>query len=669
MDAYRAGEYRQVSAYLTEAATFLYLLPYNVLMLARYQRLHWLFLCCVMGTVFTSLAHGQPSESVFAAQSANPKKNPAPADVVKIALYADWFQPQEGSRFELLLQFDIAPGWHIYAPVSGDESATPTVVKLTLPPGLTAEKPLWPPPTKVTFGNLTLHEYKGQFGVLVPIQVGKGYQESVYASSSFQPDLFAEITFGACSEDTCLPPHTTRIGIVLKSNQNITLPTEKLFAAARKQISASPASDSQPATASQPASSLILHPSSFSTTDLLLQLSLAFLAGLILNLMPCVLPVISLKVLSFVQQAQEDRGRILALTGAFVAGMMAVFVGFGVAVVVGRESFGVSVGQSSLFAVPTFLIAMSIVIFTMGLSLLGVFELSVPGLVSKAAGGEEREGLLGAFSKGILATLLGIPCVGPFMGGAVTFALAQSAPVAIGIWTAMGLGMSLPYILLGIHPAWVRLIPKPGMWMVYFKQAMGFLLMGTVVWLLWSLNLPRLYAGLLAGLLTIAIAAWMHGQLAPPHVSARRKTWVNSLAVVVLAIGGGYGWWLSTPESAEWIEWSPQAMQQYQSRIRLVDFTARWCLICQQNKLVLDTQAVRDKLREVGGVKLIADWTNHPPEITKEMERIAKKGANVPLLAIYPADAGPEAQPIVLESLVTSEQVQSALTTAGESHK
>jgi thiol:disulfide interchange protein len=264
--------------------------------------------------------------------------------------------------------------------------------------------------------------------------------------------------------------------------------------------------------------------------NLLFVLLAGFLGGLILNVMPCVLPVISIKILSFVQQAGEDPQRIFRLGLAFGAGIMVWFWAFA----------ALSMTGDLPWQYPQVVIGLSAVLFVFALSLFGVFEIMLPGAAAgKLDALTAREGYSGAFLKGVLATLLGTACTAPFLAGAMAYALTQPAWIVFLVFSAAGLGMASPYVLLSAKPAWLKFIPKPGPWMITFKQAAGFVLLGTVVWLLWILAAQLDAQGVVwtvAFLGFLGLAVWMLGLINPTWPAAGRAT-VWAASIVVAAFG------------------------------------------------------------------------------------------------------------------------------------
>jgi thiol:disulfide interchange protein DsbD len=408
---------------------------------------------------------------------------------------------------------------------------------------------------------------------------------------------------------------------------------------------------------------------------LLLVFLAAFVGGAILNVMPCVLPVLSLKILSFMQQAGENHSRVFAMGLVYGAGVMASFA------VLGAVMVSVGLAWGGFMQEPLYVLILCTVVFAFALSLLGVWELHLPGIVENVAGSvTTREGYGGAFLNGLMATALATPCVAPFLGTAIGTLVSLPGPIAFSGIMVAGLGMATPYVLLTAFPGWLRFLPKPGKWMITFKQFMGFVLLGTCVWLLWVLQFlvqPVMLVGSLAFLTFVALGCWMIGKLSLSATAARTLS-TYSTACVAMVVGwyvgfqllaGGVGFDADPPTLAadeEWRPWRPGLEEELsqQGYTVYVDYTAQWCTTCQYNKAtVLKTDPVKSKLKELGVVMIEADFTRKNPEILKALRK--RNRAGVPLNVLIPA--GNPAQEIVLPELLTSSIVLDALQKAGPS--
>jgi thiol:disulfide interchange protein/DsbC/DsbD-like thiol-disulfide interchange protein len=404
-----------------------------------------------------------------------------------------------------------------------------------------------------------------------------------------------------------------------------------------------------------------------------------FLGGFILNLMPCVLPVISLKIFGFIRQAGEHPERIFRHGLAFVAGIFAWFLGLGL-VILGLKLTGSEVTWAFQFQNPWFNLIIGCVVFVFALNLFGVFEIVLPGRASTAlAEVSSQEGYAGSFFQGIFATLLATPCTAPFLGTALGFAFSQSPFVILAMFGSVALGMSAPYFLLSARPGWMRLLPKPGEWMERVKQFMGFPLLATLIWLLYILGNQRGLEAVIwsaAFLLCLALACWIYGSFCGPLSSV--KTRVVSLAAIVLIVFGGAGFFLTgrfarstvpgtTSVPSDGIAWRPFSQKALDDLLAagepvFVDFTADWCISCKFNeRTAIDVPAVREAFSKNRVVPMKADWTNANPEITAALKRFGRVG--VPFYVLYPR--GGSGQPIILPEILTQSIVLDALSKAG----
>ena len=277
-------------------------------------------------------------------------------------------------------------------------------------------------------------------------------------------------------------------------------------------------------------------------SDLLKFLLFGFLGGFILNLMPCVLPVISLKIFGFIQHAGQSRGRILRSGLAFIAGIFAWFVGLALLLIV-LKSLGREITWAFQFTNPYFVLFMSAVVLVFALNLFGVFEISLPQSANRGLlGWTAREGDAGSFFQGVFATVLATPCTAPFLGTALGFAFTQSGWMILVMFLAIAAGMSSPYLLLSAQPAWLRLLPKPGAWMERVKQLMGFFLLATLLFLLWVIGAERGVEAIIwtaCFLLALSLACWMKGAFIVPTASPTTRL-ISVVLVLVLVIGSGF---------------------------------------------------------------------------------------------------------------------------------
>lgn len=410
----------------------------------------------------------------------------------------------------------------------------------------------------------------------------------------------------------------------------------------------------------------------------------AFLGGLILNIMPCVLPVISLKILGFVQQSQEAPQRVRRLGMVYCAGVLASFLVLA-GMVIGVQSAGHLANWGMQFQNPQFLVLMMILVLLVALNFFGVFEVTLGGKAIGAASNlAGKEGHGGAFFNGVLATTLATPCTAPFLAPALGFAFSQTPVMIVLFFETIGLGLAFPYLLLSWNPAWLRFLPKPGPWMVTFKTVMGFPLLATAVWL-YSIALSHFgrNAAWLLGLLLviISLSAWLWGHYAQRRPAHKWLGMAFSLALAGLAaywILEGEIQWRSNhqpnlasqtrnpqtqTDGIPWQSWSPEAVQQARQAGHpvLVDFTAQWCATCQANKRTsLEISAVEDKVRELNVRTFLGDYTHSNPEITRELRKFGRAG--VPLVLVYPPSL--EHDPLVLPELLTPSVVLESLEKA-----
>ncbi len=561
---------------------------------------------------------------------------------------------RRGDKAKLVITAKPNPEWHIYAHADKDPDAVgankPTLIYVAPLAGWkqSTVQASAPPHTKPA--------------ALPGLPDERSYEEPVTwtIDLTIPPDaalgetlLTGYLGFQTCDDKSCLPPQAAqfRASLPIKTTaEQGQIPLE--FTALDKGYKhvAELAAKASPPTGELNVKALIP------------MIGLGLLGGLILNLMPCVLPVIGLKILSFVQHGGHSRGKIFALNLWFSLGLLSVFL------VLATAAAFANLGWGQQFTYTWFKVTMVIIVFAFALSFLGVWEVPIPGFAQSNASSklQHQEGPSGAFFKGIFTTLLATPCSGPFLGPVFGYTLSQPPIATYIIFGSVGLGMASPYLVIGAFPALVRWLPKPGEWMETFKQLMGFVLLGTVVYLFSTLN-HEYFIPTLAAVIGVWLCCWIIGRV-PIYedTSKQLRQWALGLASAA-AIG-----WLSftflSPQKHlfEWQPYSPDTVVKLQSEGKtvMVDFTANWCLTCQTNFLfVINTKEVKFAVEKNGIVPVLADWTDHNETIKNKLEELNSK--SIPLLAIYPANKPGEV--IVLRDAITQSQLLNALEEAGPS--
>ncbi len=403
------------------------------------------------------------------------------------------------------------------------------------------------------------------------------------------------------------------------------------------------------------------------TGGLLRILGLAFLGGLILNLMPCVFPVLFIKGLALVQSSGQERQRMRAHGVMYAMGILVSFWAI-VALLLLLRAGGHHLGWGFQFQSPYFVACMALLFFFLGLSLAGQFEI---GLSVTSVGGElaQKGGYSGSFFTGVLATVVATPCTAPFMGAAIGFALSQSALITFAVFTLIALGLAAPYVLLTLQPAWIRLLPKPGAWMESLKQAVSIPIFLAVIWMVWvfaQVAGSNGVASLLGGMLLTAIAGWVLDRWPAKRLStvAAIVLLASAIALPVYAARHLGKRTIARGEvfsSADvWQPFSARRVAFYRAQGKpvFVDFSAAWCLSCQVNeRVVLDRPDVEEAFRKSGVVMMRADWTNHDDTITAALAQLGRSG--VPTYALY--SGGSQSAPMLLPEVLTTGIVMDAL--------
>ena len=405
---------------------------------------------------------------------------------------------------------------------------------------------------------------------------------------------------------------------------------------------------------------------------LLVALAFAFVGGLLLNLMPCVFPILSIKVLGFAHHGGEDKSKVRAHGLAFGLGVVVSFLVLAVVIQMLRAG-GTRLGWGFQLQSPTFVAALAILFFVIALNLLGVFQVGtwlarVTGRIAQPAGYPD------SFSSGVLATLVATPCTAPFMGAALGFALTQRAATTLFVFGTLGIGMATPYVALSLAPSLIERLPRPGAWMETLKQLLAFPLLGTVIWLLWVFGLQTGMGGatsLLIALLLVGLVTWILGRWQAPLITARTRLVTRGIVALVLVLAGALVVRGSRGDAASdsGLSWQPFSAARVlelraAGRTVFVDFTAAWCITCQVNEqVVLSSRTVADAFQQYDVATLQADWTKFDAEITAALESFGRSG--VPLYVLYPGDG--HGSPIVLPTILSKQGVLDALLDAAAS--
>jgi len=563
------------------------------------------------------------------------------------------------------LHFKTAPGWYVYWKMAGDAGYPPSF-KWEGSEGIKKPQLLWPAPTKFILpGNIIEYGYEGE-GVY-PIRVQLATTEGRVRAS-------AAVSYLTCNS-SCIPYKyefilDLPVGEAVPDPQN-----QELIERYVKEVPPAGMTDEE-IMRSAPVVRKDAWPSSekqgapLSTLTLLL---FAFLGGLLLNVMPCVLPVLSIKLLGLLQHSGQARATIVRNALASAAGIIGSFMALALAAIAARNT-GHAIGWGIQFQEPVFVGFLALVVFFFALNLWGMFEIGLPSLLGQFAVTFGRGETLSAyFLSGLFATLLATPCSAPFLGTAMGFALFQPPLTILAIFTAVGAGMALPYFVLAAFPRTFHWLPKPGPWMVHLRTILGFLLAATVVWLAFVLSMqirPEGMAYFYLSLVGIGFAAWLrellltHPRLGSPW--ARR---LITLLMVALIVGilrmvnrnrssGPVRHALSSEGALTWVPFDETHVEALtrDGKTVFVDVTANWCVTCKYNeRFVLSDPDVSKAFRDAGIVMMQADWTSHDAAITSYLEKNGRAG--IPFYALY----RPGRSPVLLSEFLGKAKVLEAL--------
>jgi suppressor for copper-sensitivity B len=606
--------------------------------------------------------------SASASAEKGPFRDPDARTSWAVELAKSTVAPGESTTIDL--RSSTENGFHIYAvrPKDKDTSSSTVIVlrqKSALPMG--TPEPTSPPIQKEMIpGELTVSYHEADIGWRIPIHVPNGASEGLYPIEGL-------VGYQACTDDNCEEPLGLRFRgelQVSKAKAATTVSNMVVEKIAYDEVIKSPQrltwidDAKQPAQAEPP---LVIAPA-MSWSQLLPKFCLAILGGFILNFMPCVLPVIGLKILSFVKESDRSGASAIILNIWYIAGIMTVFLGLGAFTIAFRVLQGDAFGWGEQFGSQSLRLGLTILMFAMSLSFLGVWEIPIPGFATSQTSSElmQREGPMGAFSKGLLTTVLATPCSGPGLAAVFSVAIAQPAWVILLMYFGVGLGMSLPFILICFAPELVRYLPKPGAWMQSFKEFLAFPMLFAVVWLFLTTFKNEKLIAVIFTLIGVWFACWWIGRV-PVWSNFGKKSlhWMGAAASAYVIGYVAFNYYGNHEKRIEWIPYSAAQLAELQAQDKtvMIDFTAEWCANCKVNLLTaIETQEVADLIEAKNIIPMIADFTDRPLEIKNKLHELESN--SIPILAIYPAKR--HDKPIVLRDLVTKRAVLAALREATE---
>ena len=565
----------------------------------------------------------------------------------------------------------IPDNWHVNANVAADEFLKPSSIEIAAQ-GIHFGEPKWPEPIKEYSEALDLENlvFKGHFQITLPIENVDADYDSLTTQATFH--------YQACDNSICLAPSQVTFGVGPVGFNKKRASRDDAGNMHGSATSTDANGNANGNAINAPSAAGNATEGAAGTFILLLS---ALFGGLILNLMPCVLPVLSLKLFSLIKQAGESRKRLLVLGTSTTLGILASFWALA-GIVAAVKAGGGNAGWGMQFQSAGFIAFMVVILSAFAMSFFGVFEIWLPGsATTKMDKAGRKQGFWGAFFTGALLVLLSTPCSAPFLGTAMGFAFTASTPVLFLFFTAAGVGLALPYMLVSAFPKVLKVFPKPGAWMVTLQKIMGVLLLGTVVWLLWVVHeqAGNVGVGIFAAISLLSIAmSFAIGNIAPPGVAFFREVLSVGGAVVILAII----WFAFASPKFEaevdaifkarsvqlvtedgWYRYTPELIEELakSGRTVFIDATADWCLTCKANEAaVLNREDFKRAMDSLNVARVKADWTRETPEVTALLRSMGKSG--VPAYAIYPA--GDASKQIVLPELLTTSAIVEKIVTS-----
>ena len=592
------------------------------------------------------------------------------------------------STGKLLLEAVVPDGFHMYSITQ--KAGGPYAAKITLDSSadysasgpFTAQTP--PQVQNVDYYDVPIEEHRGTVIWTAPIKFASGVDPSTI-------EIKGKLSYQICDDvnGTCLEPSDAAFSAKAVPGSAVAIAPADASAIPAPELS-DPKGQRPDAAASpdaaQPAD-VSAGLGGYSTQQLINWSIMAFLGGLILNVMPCVLPVISLKLMAFIDQAGESRIRVFILNLWYVAGLMAVFVflaflsTYGLSLFTGKFTSDAGMGWGEMYAYTWVQIVMCSFIFVMALSMLGVWEIPIPGFLGSGAINDvqQKEGAIGAFTKGIFTTLMAVPCTGPFIGPILGLTMGAPLSFTMLIFCMIGLGMGFPYLLVGIFPGLLSFLPKPGAWMVTVREIMGFLLLGTTVYF-FRMVPAELMVPVLTLLFSLWFICWIVNKI--PYGATFGQRLLNwSIGILIATLSTGWMFHAYTADNS--FPWSETFYSDSKSnggnplliaaekerlagRTVMIEFTASWCPNCKANLYTaIETDDVEEFIRKNNVCAMIGDWSRKPqnsedPDVIKQALNFFGR-QSIPMLAILPTDGR---DPILLDGPITKGQLLKALNDA-----
>lgn len=569
------------------------------------------------------------------AQAAEPELAFTQTEKAYFEVFVDRDSYAAGASLRAAALMTIDPAWHTNSNQPTYDYLIPTQLEVEVPAGWGEPRVTYPAGHMATFAfaDEPLSVYEGEAMIYADVAIAAD------AAGTFE--LPFRLTYQACDDRSCLAPVTTTTQVNVTVGEQGEAVNQAFFEGPR------PTAGEADAEAAA---------TGLRTTSIAWMLLFGVIGGLILNAMPCVLPVLSLKVFSLIRDSDQGSAQVRRGSAATAFGILASFWALAAIAILARSA-GRAVGWGVQFQNPVFVAALALIVVLFCLNLWGLFEIVLPSsLVTRVGKSQTQHALSGHFVSGLFTTLMATPCSAPFLGTAVGFALAQPPLTVMAIFTAVGTGMALPYLALLVAPGLARFLPKPGAWMEQLKIAMGFLLAAAAVWLFYVLanQIPRhAVAAVQIALLVLAGAMWFAHRL---RGRSRILPWttaaVAAAATLVLAGGAQAPAAAKTAQLLEWEPFDEQRLEELvaEGRTVFVDVTADWCFTCKVNeRLVLETQPVADAFEDHDVVAMKADWTNRDDAIA---DYLATHGRySIPTYVLYT----PGQEPYLFSELITQD--------------